>query len=199
MLDLHELNKFDKAGFDRNEIKWNGQMATALHSCGSQLGPCPCGCRLHAFTEERLTKGGLQGLLVRLAGFAKCGHILYPSYRHVHPDELALLNGMLPGYEWENPKMALCALGQLASPLQSGWLGLPAFVPYTLAAGKPCAWGSLYSETAKYSENVANTVANTCLAVFLSLCNFEARSEPILKAPWGKAVHIPQRASLPFV
>jgi hypothetical protein len=126
MLDLYELNKFDKAGFDRNEIKWNGQMATALHSCGSQLGPCPCGCRLHAFTEERLTKGGLQGLLVRLAGFAKCGHILYPSYRHVHPDELALLNGMLPGYEWENPKMALCALGQLASPLQSVWLGLPA-------------------------------------------------------------------------
>ena len=123
MLDLYELNKFEKAGFDRNEIKWNGQMATALHSCGSQLGPCPCGCRLHAFTEESLTKGGLHGLLVRLAGFAKCGHTLYPSCRHVHPDELALLNGMLPGYEWENPKMALCALGQLASPLQSVWLG----------------------------------------------------------------------------
>ena len=123
MLDLYELGRFAAAGFDTNEIQWNGQMATALHSCGNQLGSCPCGCRSHPFTESRLAKGGLHGLLVRLAGHAKCGVSLYPCYRHVHPDELALLNGMFPGISWDEPKMALCALGQLASPLQSAWIG----------------------------------------------------------------------------
>ena len=122
-LDLYELGRFAAAGFDTNEIPWTGQMATALHSCGNQLGSCPCGCRSHPFTENRLAKGGLHGLLVRLAGHAKCGVSLYPSYRHVHPDELALLNGMFPGFEWDEPKLALCALGQLASPLQSTWMG----------------------------------------------------------------------------
>eukprot|EP00435_Cladocopium_sp_Y103_P034773 s1625_g9.t1 len=91
-------------------------VATALRSC-------PCGCRNFPFTDERLAKGGLHGLLVRLAGHAKCGTSLYPSYRHVHPDELALLCGMRPGFKWDEPKLALCALGQLASPLQSAWMG----------------------------------------------------------------------------
>ena len=54
---------------------------------------------------------------------ALCGPHLYPNYRHIHPDELALLNGMPPGYQWDSPKMALCALGQLASALQAAWLG----------------------------------------------------------------------------
>ena len=30
---------------------------------------------------------------------------------------------MFPGISWDEPKMALCALGQLASPLQSAWIG----------------------------------------------------------------------------
>eukprot|EP00435_Cladocopium_sp_Y103_P058608 s705_g20.t1 len=123
MLDLYELGRFGAVGFDTNEIPWNGQMATALHSCGNQLSSCPCGCRKFPFTDERLAKGGLHGLLVRLAGHAKCGTTLYPSYRHVHPDELALLCGMFPGFQWDDPKMALCALGQLASPMQSIWIG----------------------------------------------------------------------------
>eukprot|EP00435_Cladocopium_sp_Y103_P066284 s1305_g28.t1 len=123
MLDLYELGRFGAVGFETNEIPWNGQMATALHSCGNQLSSCPCGCRNFPFTDERLAKGGLHGLLVRLAGHAKCGTSLYPSYRHVHPDELALLCGMLPGFKWDEPKLALCPLGQLASPLQSTWIG----------------------------------------------------------------------------
>ena len=99
-------------------------MQTSLHSCGSQLGPCACGCRQFAFHDDRLMQKGLHGLLVRLTGTARCGTNTYPCFRHVHPAELALLNGMNPNMPWgEDMKMALCALGQLASPIQATWVG----------------------------------------------------------------------------
>jgi hypothetical protein len=123
-LDLYELGKFAMHGFEKNEIPWRGQMQTSLHSCGSQLGACPCGCRKFGFHDDRLMQKGLHGLLVRLPGTAKCGTNTYPCFRHVHPAELALLNGMNPNMQWGNDhKMVLCALGQLASPIQSTWVG----------------------------------------------------------------------------
>jgi len=123
-LDLYELGKFAHFGFDTNMVKWRGQMATSLHSCGNQLMACPCGCRRFPFTEQRLNSGGLHGLLIRLLGESKCGTNVYPNFRHISPDELALLNGMYPGCDWgAQSRLALCALGQLASPLQSAWIG----------------------------------------------------------------------------
>lgn len=123
-LDLYELGRFAAVGFECNEVAWNSQMPTSLHSCGCQLSGCPCGCRNFPFTEARLAKGGLHGLLIRLQGSAKCGTNVYPRFRHIHPAELALLNGMLLNMPWgTNTKMALCALGQLASPIQSTWMG----------------------------------------------------------------------------
>ena len=123
-LDLYELGKFAHHGFHSNMIPMQGQMATSLHSCGNQLMGCPCGCRQHPFTEQRLQSGGLHGLLVQLAGESKCGNNVYPNFRHITPDELALLNGMYPGCNWGPfSKLALCGLGQMASPLQSAWMG----------------------------------------------------------------------------
>ena len=123
-LDLYELGKFAHFGFDTNMVKWRGQMATSLHSCGNQLMACPCGCRRFPFTEQRLNSGGLHGLLIRLVGASKCGTNVYPNFRHISPDELALLHGMYPGCDWgAQSRLALCALGQLASPLQSAWIG----------------------------------------------------------------------------
>ena len=85
---------------------------------------CPCGCRKYPFTEQRLQSGGLHGLLIPLLGESRCGNNIYPNFRHISPDELALLNGMYPGCDWgPQSRMALCALGQLASPLQSAWIG----------------------------------------------------------------------------
>ena len=85
---------------------------------------CPCGCRSFPFTDQRLASGGLHGLLIQTPGLFKCGQPVYPNFRHIHPDELALLNGMPPGLDCGNSrKMTLCALGQLASPLQSIWIG----------------------------------------------------------------------------
>eukprot|EP00435_Cladocopium_sp_Y103_P057264 s169_g19.t1 len=123
-LDLYELGKFAAFGFESNMIPWRGQMATSLHSCGNQLMGCPCGCRAYPFTEKRLQQGGLHGLLVMLPGESRCGNNVYPNFRHITPDELAFLNGMFPGCNWgPQCRMALCALGQLASPLQSAWVG----------------------------------------------------------------------------
>ena len=71
-----------------------------------------------------MAQKGLHGLLVRLNEVIKCGCKEYQCYRHVHPAELALFNGMLPNMDWgKNHKLALCALGQLASPIQSTWIG----------------------------------------------------------------------------
>ena len=123
-LDLYELGKFAAFGFENNMVQWRGQMATSLHSCGNQLMGCPCGCRKYPFTEQRLQSGGLHGLLIPLLGESRCGNNIYPNFRHISPDELALLNGMYPGCDWgPQSRMALCALGQLASPLQSAWIG----------------------------------------------------------------------------
>ena len=122
-LDRYEVGKFSTKGIDRNVVQRNGQMNTSLHSCGSQLSSCPCGCRTHPFSEHRLAEGGLHGLLIQISAASEPSD--FPRFRHIHPTELALLNGMHPKVEWGEPsqyKMALCGLGQLASPLQAGWI-----------------------------------------------------------------------------
>eukprot|EP00435_Cladocopium_sp_Y103_P023887 s1528_g5.t2 len=124
VLDLYELGKFAHFGFDTNVVPWNGQMQTCLHSCGNQLGACPCGCRLFPFTDQRLNHGGLHGLLIPMPGTSTCGTRTYPNFRHISPEELALFSGMPPTLKWgEHLRLALCALGQLASPIQSIWIG----------------------------------------------------------------------------
>ena len=123
-LDLYELGRYAEVEFHTNMVSWNDQMATHFHSCGNSLSGCPCGCRKYPFTEGGLKSGGLHGLLIQLEGVSKCGQRAYRNFRHISPDELALFNGMIPGLDWKcNPKMALCALGQLASPIQSLWIG----------------------------------------------------------------------------
>lgn len=79
-LDLYELERFASHGFEKNEMLWRGQMQTSLHSCGSQLGPCPCGCRRFAFHDDRLAQKELHGILIRLQGTLTCGNNVYPSF-----------------------------------------------------------------------------------------------------------------------
>ena len=123
-LDLYELGRFGAQGFEKNEIPWRGQMATSLHSCGSQLSACPCLCRLFPFSDDRLAQKGLHGLLVRLNEVIKCGYKEYQCYRHVHPAETCPFQWYVAEHGLgENHKLALCALGQLASPIQSTWIG----------------------------------------------------------------------------
>ena len=122
-LDTYELGKWGVQGLCRNAINLDKQMATSLHSCANQLIACPCGCRTHPMSENRLQKDGMHGLLVPLPETIKAHDNIYQKMRHIHPDELSLFNGVKPGQSWgNNLRLALCALGQLASPIQSGWI-----------------------------------------------------------------------------
>ena len=89
----------------------------------SQASDCPCGCRTAGFSEQLIKQRGIYAQLIQVA--QSDGQVFF---RHLHPCELALLNGMPPPMEWLNQnrpplKLGLCAIGQLASPLQSVWIG----------------------------------------------------------------------------
>ena len=97
----------------------NGTCPTALHAWGSQYGPCPCGCRSQKLAASRIDEKGLFGVITRSA--LACDGSFH--YRHLHPSELAALVGMDPVLHYDDDmKLGLCALGQLASPLQSSWV-----------------------------------------------------------------------------
>ena len=97
----------------------NGTCPCALHAWGSQLSPCPCGCRSQRLAESRISEKGLFGVITRSA-LALDGSF---HYRHLHPSELASLVGMDPVLHFDDDmKLGLCALGQVASPLQSVWV-----------------------------------------------------------------------------
>ena len=49
-------------GNDTRHLDMQAQAPTALHSWGSALRACPCGCRSSAFTEENLRANGLRGV-----------------------------------------------------------------------------------------------------------------------------------------
>ena len=94
----------------------SGRMPTALHSWGSQVYSCPCGCR-GPFTEARLAKG----ISAVVVPFAEQGAGI--AFRHLHPRELALLNGYNPEADFgDSLRLSLALIGQLASPLQSAWV-----------------------------------------------------------------------------
>lgn len=122
-LDTYELRHFDQQGFQNNLVPLHGKMATSLHSIGNQFTGCPCQCRSHPFTSDRISNG-LHSLLVRIPGENRVAGESFPRHRYMHPCELALLNGIFPDLPWgENMKLALAGLGQLASPIQSCWIG----------------------------------------------------------------------------
>ena len=92
-----------------------GPMACALHCWGSQLTACPCGCRAQGLSQSRLEARGLYGVLVESASTG--------GTRHLHPQEAAALCGLDPNLKWgSESRLALGAVGQLASPVQAVWV-----------------------------------------------------------------------------
>ena len=88
---------------------------TALHSYGNPLDACPCGCRAQGLSENRLKKDGLRGYCIHSGVTGQA--------RHIHPQELALLNAIPVSHAFlPDTKAALCLIGQIASPLQSLWV-----------------------------------------------------------------------------
>ena len=101
-------------GDDQRLLQEHGQAPTVLHSWAHINRPCPCGCR-GAFCLARLRSGGARGfgLLSSRSG----------KYRHLHPEEGALLCTVPPGYQFPMPaRSALSLLGQIAAPMQVLWV-----------------------------------------------------------------------------
>eukprot|EP00438_Fugacium_kawagutii_P001635 Skav211753 [mRNA] locus=scaffold1548:673105:678018:- [translate_table: standard] len=116
LLDDVEKQVFgvDDQGGCQHTLNVHEKMPCALHAWGSQVHACPCQCRSQGLSPHRLQERGLHGVV-----------ILEPSCqqpRHIHPAELAILSGVDPYQEWESVKFSLCALGLLATPLQSLWM-----------------------------------------------------------------------------
>ena len=49
-------------GSESRSLDWQAQAPAAMHSWGSALQPCPCGCRSAAFPDQTLRAKGLKGL-----------------------------------------------------------------------------------------------------------------------------------------
>ena len=99
-------------------LNHESQAPCALHSWGSQLLACECGCRSNGLSMRRLEEKGLFGLLVRSASDS-----CYQEVRHIHPNECLALQGFDPVIDFgDRPRLTLAAAGQMASPLQAIWV-----------------------------------------------------------------------------
>ena len=95
---------------------------TALHSWGSQVVGCECGCRTAGFSHETLCSKGLYGILFPVPGDPHPTHPEVPRVRHPHPTEVAVLC-WVPEMVWPaSRRLCLAGLGQQASPIHTAWL-----------------------------------------------------------------------------
>ena len=138
-LDRYDSGKFEAYGGILNSlVQGNKPLQTALHGWSNQLMACPCLCRGHAMSEKRLQAKGLFGALFMLEGTFDSAYQQLPCTRHIHPIELALLHGMRVDYEWgDHMRLALCGLGQMASPVQSCWISSQVKAQQDTALGLP--------------------------------------------------------------
>eukprot|EP00438_Fugacium_kawagutii_P011409 Skav215529 [mRNA] locus=scaffold219:227036:232162:+ [translate_table: standard] len=123
-LDQYETRNFYQyGGLNRNLVRDDKPMPTALHGWANQLGPCPCDCRRYAMSDARLSQKGLFGALLIMPGSFHIDHQDIPCTRHVHPWEVAVTHGVNPDQQWgPRLRMALCGLGQMASPIHACWV-----------------------------------------------------------------------------
>ena len=102
-------------GTDNRGLDLRAPAPTALHSWGSALRACPCGCRKHPLSEHRLVQHGLRGFSVPST--------LQGQPRFIHPKEAGLLNTWPASIPLPSPaRGALVLIGQIAAPLQAVWV-----------------------------------------------------------------------------
>ena len=123
-LGLYEFRKYKEfGGLEKHLLNLQAALPTALHGWANQLDPCPCGCRKHPLAYDRLMRKGLHGVLIPINGDMGPAENFLTKLRHIHPWELSLLMGLRPNKNWgKSLKLAMAGIGQIASPLQSGWV-----------------------------------------------------------------------------
>ena len=112
-LNQTEINKFgDRAyGNDKRKLEANDVAAALLHSYANGTSPCPCHCRLQAFSETSLRSKGLRGYYIQVEADE--------PPRFLHHREAALLLGVPDDLIYTHtPRENLCLLGLIASPIQ---------------------------------------------------------------------------------
>lgn len=122
-LSLNEIEQeafgIDTGGLSKYLLNMEGCAPCALHSWGSQVLACQCGCRLAGLSAHRLREKGLFGCLVRSCPTDNQECIL----RHIHPNEVMMRCGFDPIIDFgTNPRLTLAAAGQMASPIQACWI-----------------------------------------------------------------------------
>ena len=126
-LDDNEMENFlnTKRGMVEHQVDNCKALPTATHSWGSQLRGCECGCRKFGFSKKRIESKGLYGQLIPLAENYIQEPTEVPRMRHLHACEVAVANGLDPffkGFQGMSPRLALAAVGQMATPFQSAWV-----------------------------------------------------------------------------
>ena len=114
-LDEEELNMFHSKfyGNDIRHLRMNQAAPCILHSYGSVLRECPCGCR-GKFSMWRLQRVGIRG-------FYFMGNSSKEWFLHVM--EAAYLCTILPSTRFPHgPRDSLCPTGQCAAPMQALWI-----------------------------------------------------------------------------
>eukprot|EP00434_Breviolum_minutum_P003326 symbB.v1.2.002926.t1/scaffold147.1/size298323/7 len=113
-----------------------GISPTFLHSCGSQVLPCACQCRLHCFTDRTLDSRGIFGILMPASGITMINNCGVVAMRHPHPCEVAILSGCLIPDSWPpNLRVSLAGLGQQANPCQALWVACQLLAHVDLIVG----------------------------------------------------------------
>ena len=122
-LSLNEIEKkafgVENDSFCRYLLNFESVAPCALHSWGSQVVGCSCGCGKFGLSEHRLKEKGLFGCLLQ-----SCPTEMKPMVlRHAHPNEVMMMCGFDPMIDFgPSPRLTLSAAGQMASPLQAAWV-----------------------------------------------------------------------------
>ena len=118
-LASHEISQLTAIGADMNncEAKKHVPLPTALHSWGNQFQACKCECRSKSLSNTRMLSRGFYGVLIKQRNHE--GEVVF---RHPSAQETALLCGLPLKMPNVDARLELCAVGQLASPLQSAWI-----------------------------------------------------------------------------
>ena len=100
-------------------LQKNGVCPTVLHSLGSQVTACKCGCSNSGFSDASLSSRGIYGFLMP----DRPNHDGTCAFRHPHPSEIAVLTAC-PVVQWpKDMRLTLAGLGQQATPIHALWVG----------------------------------------------------------------------------
>ena len=125
VLQGEELNRFltFQPNLEQMLLKRGAHCPTVLHSMGSQVVACECGCRSQGFTNHTLAQRGIYGHLCVAKSHQEPIVQECNLFRHPHPDEVAVLTLVPIPNQWPGSlRLMLSGLGQQANPAHTLWI-----------------------------------------------------------------------------